>query len=476
MSFHNARTPGEMIERVDGDVGKLTHLLSHLIIDLARSALLIIGALVLLIGIDWRIGLPVIIAIAVCAVALRLLEPAQTRANAHEREMSAELFGFVEERLSGSEDIRANGATRYVLSQHIRRSRSLLRAAFKAELLGSASWRIKALSIELSGVIAIAIAALQYLDGALTLGQVYAVFAYMAALNDPVQRLMRQFSDLPPAVASISRIQSLFDERSNITYPNPGTGDALHPGALAVSANHVSFAYPGDDTVLDNISFALPPGQTLGVIGRTGSGKTTLTRLLLRLYDPADGKIQLGDVNLQRVEERSLRQRVAIVTQDVQLFSASVRDNVTLFDPNISDARILEALTLVGLDAWLRMLPNGLDTTLTAGGSGLSAGEAQLLAFARTFLRDPGLVILDEASSRLDAATEARLSSAVDALLRDRSGIVIAHRLQTLDYVDQILLLDGGRIAEYGPRADLAASPTSQFAQLLRLGIEETLV
>jgi ATP-binding cassette subfamily B protein len=131
---------------------------------------------------------------------------------------------------------------------------------------------------------------------------------------------------------------------------------------------------------------------------------------------------------------------------------------------------------LVGLDAWLRMLPNGLDTTLAAGGSGLSAGEAQLLAFARTLLRDPGLVILDEASSRLDPATEARLSSAVDALLRDRSGIVIAHRLQTLDYVDQILLLDGGRIAEYGPRADLAASPTSQFAQLLRLGIEETLV
>jgi ATP-binding cassette, subfamily B, bacterial len=476
MSFHNARTPGEMIERVDGDVGKLTRLLSSMLADLTRSALLIIGALVLLIGIDWRTGLPIIIAIIVCAFIVRALARSQIRANDEERQATADLMGFVEERLTGTEDIRANGATGYVLRKHIERSRELLRKVFKAALFGGASWRITVLSIELSSVAAIAAAALLYLDGALTLGQVYAVFAYTAMLMEPIQSLMRYFSELAPAFASVSRVQALFNERSQIAYPDQNTAAALPAGALAVQLRDVTFAYPGDDTVLAAINLALQPGQTLGVIGRTGSGKTTLTRLLLRLYDPVDGAIRLGDVDLRQIDERQLRARVAIVTQDVQLFSASVRDNVALFDPAIDDARIRTALSNVGLDGWLGSLPNGLDTTLAAAGVGLSAGEAQLLAFARAFVRDPGIVILDEASSRLDPATEARLSGAVDALLSGRTGIVIAHRLQTLDRVDQVLLLDGGKIAEYGSRETLARTPQSQFAQLLRLGIEDALV
>jgi ATP-binding cassette, subfamily B, bacterial len=476
MGFHNARTPGEMIERVDGDVGKLMVLLSSMLADLTRSALLIVGAIALLIAIDWRTGVPIIIAIVLCAVALRALASSQIRANDAERQSSADLIGFVEERLTGTEDIRANGATAYVLRRHIERTRQLLRITLKASLFGGLSWRITVLAIELGSVAAIAAAALLYLDGALTLGQVYAVFAYTAMLIEPVQSLMRYFSELAPAFASVGRIQALFDERSSIVFPTPAAAPALPVGALAVRLRDVTFAYPGDDTVLDAITFALQPGQTLGVIGRTGSGKTTLTRLLLRLYDPVAGAISLGETDLRNIGERQLRERVAIVTQDVQLFSASVRNNVTLFDPAIDDARIHAAITKVGLDGWLRELPNGLDTQLAAGGIGLSAGEAQLLAFARAFLRDPGIVILDEASSRLDPATEARLSGAVDALLSGRTGIVIAHRLQTLDRVDQVLLLDGGKIAEYGSRDALAGASHSQFAQLLRLGIEDTLV
>jgi ABC-type multidrug transport system fused ATPase/permease subunit len=230
---------------------------------------------------------------------------------------------------------------------------------------------------------------------------------------------------------------------------------------------------------LNEITFKLEPGKVLGLLGRTGSGKTTLARLLLRLYDPSSGEIRLGGVPSRGARLAELRRRVGMVTQDVQLFQASVRENLTFFNPAISDARIIDALDDLGMLGWYRGLPAGLDTELESG-AGLSAGEAQLLAFARLFLHDPGLVILDEASSRLDPATEQLVERAIGKLLRpegaQRTGIIIAHRLATVQRADAIIILDGGRILEYGERERLAADPSSHFAQLLRTGMEQVLV
>jgi ABC-type multidrug transport system fused ATPase/permease subunit len=227
---------------------------------------------------------------------------------------------------------------------------------------------------------------------------------------------------------------------------------------------------------LSDISFTLAPGRVLGLLGRTGSGKTTLTRLLFRLYDLSSGSIRLGGVDLPAARLGDLRARVGIVTQDVQLFQASIRDNLTLFDRSIADARIMAMLEQLGLDDWVAALPNGLDTELGPGGGGLSAGEAQLLAFTRVFLRDPGLVILDEASSRLDPATERLIERAVDRLLQGRTGIIIAHKLATVQRADEIMILEHGRIVEHGPREQLAYAPDSRFATLLRAGMQEVLV
>jgi ATP-binding cassette subfamily B protein len=219
----------------------------------------------------------------------------------------------------------------------------------------------------------------------------------------------------------------------------------------------------------------------LGLLGRTGSGKTTLCRLLFRLYDPDEGAICFGCdstdsvVDLRELPLSELRCRVGVVTQDIQLFQASVRDNLTLFDASIPDERIERAICDLGMGEWLASLPQGLDTELASGGGGLSAGEAQLLALARIFLQDPGLVILDEASSRLDPATEAVIEQAVDALIRDRTAIVIAHRLGTVQRADEIMILDQGHICEHGPRAALARDPGSRFYGLLQTGLEEVL-
>jgi ATP-binding cassette subfamily B protein len=253
----------------------------------------------------------------------------------------------------------------------------------------------------------------------------------------------------------------------------------------------------------------LKPGRVLGLLGRTGSGKTTLTRLLFRLYDPTEGAISLGGVDVRDVALPDLRRRVGMVTQDVQLFGASVRDNIALFDPAVTDDQIRRALAELELLDWVEALPGGLDCgRLAASGGGMSAGEAQLLAFARLVLRDPGLVILDEAASRLDPVTEGRLERAIDRLLGksdppsfqspggessqsrgtpdsskvrgreanvSRTAIIIAHRLRTVQRADDILILEDGRIVEYGPRERLVADTRSRFYSLLQTGLEEAL-
>jgi ATP-binding cassette subfamily B protein len=249
-----------------------------------------------------------------------------------------------------------------------------------------------------------------------------------------------------------------------------------HSGVTAPPRDDKNGSTSEAEHVLSGINFHLPPGAILGLLGRTGSGKTTLTRLLVRFYDPVQGVLRLGETPLPELPLALLRQRIGLVTQDIQLFDASLRDNLTLFDPAIPDQRILSGLAELGLMDWYRSLPQGLLTKLEPGGSRLSAGEAQLLAFVRVFLRDPGLIILDEASSRLDPATEGRLDRAIERLLQGRTAIIIAHRLKTVQRADRILILDNGRQVEYGERQALAGDPESRFARLLRTGLEEALV
>jgi ATP-binding cassette subfamily B protein len=246
--------------------------------------------------------------------------------------------------------------------------------------------------------------------------------------------------------------------------------------AAGVRFEHVTFAYKaGEEPVLHDVDFALAPGEVLGLLGRTGSGKTTISRLLCRLYDASEGAVRLDGVDVREMPLATLRRRVGVVTQDVQLFQATVRENLTFFDPRIHDTRIHAVIGEMGLESWLARLSDGLDTRLEAGGGGLSAGEAQLVAFIRVFLRDPGLVILDEPSSRLDLATERLIERGVAALLRGRTAVIIAHRLATVQRADKILTLGDGRVLEFGPRETLARSPDSHFAALLRAGLEQVL-
>jgi ATP-binding cassette, subfamily B, bacterial len=293
----------------------------------------------------------------------------------------------------------------------------------------------------------------------------------MIMLQSPIEQITQQMQQLQRAGASIGRIDELFATENALAV---GAGTPLPSGPLEVRFDDVRFRYADAAAdaapILDGVTFRLAPGRVLGLVGRTGSGKTTLTRLLFRFYDPSEGTVAVAGVPTVDADLDALRARVAMVTQDVQLFQASVRENLSFFDTTISDERLLQVLEDVGLGDWLLGLPAGLDTPIRAGGGNLSAGEAQLLAFARVFLKDPGLVILDEPSSRLDPQTERHLERCVDRLLRGRTAIIIAHRLETVERADEVMVLERGRIAEHGERARLSADPTSRYARLRSAG------
>ncbi|MEO6627172.1 MAG: ATP-binding cassette domain-containing protein, partial [Aquihabitans sp.] len=251
-----------------------------------------------------------------------------------------------------------------------------------------------------------------------------------------------------------------------------GTGPGLPAtGPLSVELRDVTFGYGTGHPVLAAVDLMVPAGTSVGIVGRTGSGKTTIGRLVARLWDTEQGAVLVGGLDVRTLTQADLRGRIGIVTQEVELFRATLRENLTLFGTIDAHDRDLErALDSAGLDGWLRSLPNGLDHHLD-GDAEVSAGEGQLLAFARVLLADPAVVILDEASSRLDPATEARLADATDRLLEGRTVLIIAHRLATLDRVDSICVIDHGRVVEHGAREALAAQTTSRYHALVAAGL-----
>ena len=470
-SFHSEHTPGELIERVDGDVSAIAGFFSRFVVEVLGSAIFLLGVLVLLYGEDWRVGAILGLFAAAALVFMTRGGGFVAVAARGSREAAASLSSFLEERLVGLPDLKTSGAYAYAMRGLHGRLAARFHRARSAAMAGAIFNGIVQVLLALGTGAALVWSAGLHEAGAITLGSVYLVFRYTSMLQQPLERLTRQMNSFQQATGGIVRVRELLATRARVI---DGEGGTLPRGALSIELDGVSFAYE-TEPVLHRVSCRVEPGEVLGLLGRTGSGKTTISRLLFRLYDPTNGVVRLGGTDIRSVPLAVLRARVGLVTQDVQLFGATLRDNVALFDRGVSDARLREVFAELGLEAWLRTLPDGLDTRLGAGGRGVSAGEAQLVALARVFLKDPGLVILDEASSRLDAATERLLERALTRLLDGRTGVVIAHRLDTVERADRILILENGDVVETGRRDELARDPGSRFARLLRIGMAEAL-
>lgn len=469
MGFHHIRSPGEMIERVDGDTTALSNFFSQFVLQVLGSAVFLAGVLVLVFLEDWRVGTALtafsLVAFGVLNLTRNIAVPIYTA----ERESYAKLYGFIEERLIGIEDIRTNGASQYATNRFHLANNDVFARVKKSEVMSELLQAITGILFALGYALAMGMGIWLYRDGTFTVGAVYLIFHYTSMLREPLFQISRQINELQRATAGLQRIEELHRIETSIL---DGQDDLSTQHPLSVTFDDVTFAYNPGEPVIKNVSFSLEPGRTLGILGRTGSGKTTMTRLLFRFYDIQTGDIRLGNQSIREIKLDELRQHVGLVTQDVQLFNATVRENLTLFDHTVPDDRIVSTLEDLDLGSWFRNLPDGLDTEIATGSSSLSAGEAQLLAFTRVFLKDPGLVILDEPSSRLDPATERKINHAVERLLENRTGIIIAHRLDTVEKVDDILILEAGEIQEHGRRADLVQDQESQFSILLRAALE----
>lgn len=461
LTWHGEHTAGEVIERVDGDIDAVTRFTSTAVLEVVGNVAVLVAVTATALWVEWRAGLVLVATVGVAVVVLLRMRSVAVPHHDHEREVLSRLYGDLEDRLGGLEDLRANGAGDWAVDRLHRHSARWWRAARTASFRGEGAYALTGVTFAVGTAATLGVSAWLCAQGRLSLGAVLVLFRFVQMVQQPLERIGEQLNEFQKAVAGIRRAARLLGTPVGV---RPGER-VLPEGPLSIDVDGAALAY-GDHLALRDVELHLAAGTSLGVVGRTGSGKTSLGRLLARFWDPTAGTVRVGGVDLRATDAASLRRRVAVVTQEVEVLRASVADNLTLFGTvEADDDDLRAALEAVGLGPWLRALPAGLATELD-GSSRLSGGEAQLLAFARVLLADPGLVVLDEATSRLDPETEARVATATRALREGRTLVIVAHRLATLDAVDEVCVVDEGRIVEHGARAELAADPTSRYARL----------
>ncbi len=464
--FHRTHTPGELIQRVDGDVTSVSQFLGQVVTKAAGAAMLVGGMVVVLAVIDWRLGLGMAAYVSLAVLVIVRTRHRAVAESSDEMGALGRLYGGIEERLTAAEDLRANGAADHVAWRFVEDSEEALVSAVRRERAFLVMWWFVQGAVAAGWVLALVLGAALVAAGTITLGTAFLLFQFVLLVARPLEEVVHELETVQKANGAMVRVADLLAIEPNVL----DEGDVSpSPGPLSITASHVDFDYGDDRPVLHDVDLHIGAGRSVGIIGRTGSGKTTFSRLVLRLVEPTGGQVSLGGVPIADISLVELRRRVALVPQEVELFAGSVRDNVTLFDSAPTDEAVVEALHRVGLAA---LAEAGVDRELGASGAGLSAGEAQLLALARVWLRNPDIVVLDEATARVDPETERRLEAAVVELMRGRTTLVIAHRLSTLRSVDDIVVFERGRVVEHGARADLVGDDDSRFAQLLALALD----
>jgi ATP-binding cassette, subfamily B, bacterial len=500
LGFHRDRTPGELVTRVDADITSMTEFMASVVAQLIAIAAIGIGAVLVSLVVEPILAPALSVAFACVGYVTYRVREKSVDQTVIERAADADVMSAIEQYLAGADDIAALGAGKHGVARVGERS-GVMVAASKARVKAQMSMQgIIRMTVATAEVWMIGYGAVAMKRGWIDVGAIVLGFRLVMVVAGKVDHLTWRLQDAQGASGAARRVLELVQEQRVVV-----SGlDRLPEGPLGVSLENVELIYDDEDgtnAAIERLTLVLPAGRVLGVVGRTGSGKTSLARLLLRLVAPTTGAIRMGTrpnpqsespalvsidntsatndaVDIASVDDANFRKRVTAIPQDVQLFPGTVRDNVTLFAP-FADERVRDALGDVGLGDWLGGLAEGLDTQLASDSRdnegtrvGLSSGQAQLLALSRALLREPSVVVLDEATSRVDPATQVAIGNAIARLVRGRTAIVIAHRLETLDICDDILVLSHGQLVEYGPRLTLAADPDSHYARLRAAGAE----
>ncbi|SDZ40448.1 ABC transporter ATP-binding protein [Bacillus sp. 166amftsu] len=466
MSFHNEKSAGEMIERVDGDIERLLNFFSQFSILLLTHTLLLIGILIILFLENVIIGLSTCAFVIISFYVIQKFRKKSKPFWKKYLEINSNFFGFLGESIEGIEDINKNGATNYIVYRFYAFLRKWFHFHRSAWLFQEAVATSTIFLIGAGNTFALAISSIFWFHNEISIGTAYMIVFYIGLLSRPIEEISRQFEDLQVADASISRLRRLQDMNPEIT---DGKID-IQSSSISLEFKDVSFGYSSKGINLNNINFKLNSGETLGLIGRTGSGKSTLVKLIMRLYDVNQGQITINNIPITDIKIKSLRKEISLVSQEIHIFHGTVRDNLTLFNNKYTDETLINVLEHIELLSWFQSLPNGLDTKISS--NFLSSGEAQLFAFARVFLQNPKLIILDETSSKIDRYTEKKIQVAFKKLIENKTAIIIAHRLNILSESNKIMILENGEIKEYGEKVSLLQS-NSLFKELLSQSEED---
>jgi ATP-binding cassette, subfamily B, bacterial len=461
LSFHERFTSGRVIARLTSDVESLGELMQEGLQALVVAALSVVTIGAVLVVLDPPLGLLSLASLVPLFAATRWYRRRAEQAYRAIREAVALVIMFFVESLSG---IRAVHAFR----RESRNQEIFSDLNDRYREANAVSWRLAAVygpGLKLLGhvttVAVLAYGAVRATEGAITVGTLTAFLLYLRRYFDPMQDLSQFYTVFQSAAAALEKISGVLDTEPAVAEPvAPAALPPLTEGATggAVAFESVGFAYRSDRSVLAHLDLVIPPGQTVALVGETGAGKSTVARLLARFWDPTSGRVTLDGVDLRHLADAELRRAVVIVTQEGFLFSGSVADNIALGRPDVTRTDVEAAAIAVGAHRFIAALPAGYDTPVGKRGGSLSAGQRQLVAFARAFLADPRLLILDEATSSLDLPTERTVQAALGRLLAGRTAVVIAHRLSTLAIADRVLVMEHGRIVEDGAPGDLIAA------------------
>jgi ABC-type multidrug transport system fused ATPase/permease subunit len=455
IAFFDRYTSGRVVSRLTNDIDALSDLLATGLTSLLTSTLSIAVISVILLSLDLRLGAATLVAFPIILVVTLWFRVHATRAYRAVRQAVALVIVHYTESLSGIRAVHAynreprnqaifedvNGRYRDANAWSMR-----LGSTYGPAVQGLG--RLTTLAILVFGGYLVT-------RHALTLGVLTAFVLYARQFFDPMQDLSQFYTLFQSAAAALEKLSGVLDERPGV--PEPQRPVPLPAPRGRITLQQVSFGYR-ERTVLDGVSLELPAGQTVAVVGATGAGKTTLARLLARFYDPVEGAVLLDGVDVRALTDRDLRRAVVMVTQESFLFAGSVAENIAFGRADAKREEVEDAARAVGADAFIRQLPQGYDTVVRRRGVRLSGGQRQLVAFARAFLADPRVLLLDEATSSLDVPSERLVQGALRSLLADRTAIIIAHRLTTIEIADRVLVLDGGRVVEDGPPAALLAT------------------
>ncbi|MBA2768349.1 MAG: ABC transporter ATP-binding protein [Sporichthyaceae bacterium] len=452
----NAERRGSLVSRVTSDVDTISTFMQWGGLLMVVSVGQLVVATVLMAIYSWQLTLLVWVCFLPLLVLMQTLQKRVSRAYGVVRERVGDLLGAVSESVVGASTVRAYGIEERTGRRIDRAIETHRSAATKAQALVALTFSSGEIVAGIANAAVVMVGVLLGVDGQLTLGELLAFLFLVTLFVGPVQIGTEVLNEAQNAIAGWRRVLRVLDTPADVADPGQA-GRELPRGPIDVRFEHVSFAYPGGPTVLEDVDLALAPRVRIAIVGETGSGKTTFAKLLTRLMDPVRGRVLVDGVDLRELSFASLRSRIVMVPQDGFLFEGSIAENVRLGRPAASNADIELALTELGLLDWLGNLPHGLATDVGQRGEQLSAGERQLVALARAYLADPDLLVLDEATSAVDPGTEVRIARALEGLTRGRTALTIAHRLSTAEAADDVIVFDAGRVVERGRHADLVA-------------------